>query len=100
MPPRETVRGSAGTPPTSLRRITVAERLSSPQVGLLWLVRLRWHALVALKVAMTLAPWLMGVSVPWVPAVALVSGIGLSNVALLLYARSGRPVTASGIGAV
>jgi two-component system, sensor histidine kinase RegB len=100
MPPRETAPGLAGTPQTSLRRITVAERLSSPQVGLLWLVRLRWHALVALKVAMTLAPWLMGVSVPWVPAVALVSGIGLSNIALLLYARSGRPVSAAGIGAV
>jgi two-component system, sensor histidine kinase RegB len=97
---RKAERRAAAAPQASLRRIGVAERLASPQVGLLWLVRLRWHALVALKVAMTLAPWLMGVSVPWVPAVALVGGIGLSNVALLLYARSGRPVSAAGIGAV
>ncbi len=78
----------------------MADRLSSPEVGLRWLVRLRWHALVALKVAMTLAPWLMGVSVPWLPAVALVSGIGLSNVALSFWARSGRRVSTAGIGGV
>lgn len=65
-----------------------------------WLVRLRWHALVALTVAVTLAPWLMGVSVPWMPALALVSGIGLSNVALLSWARSARHVRSAGIGLV
>lgn len=83
-----------------LRPISVAERLASPQYGLLWLVRLRWHALVALAVAMTLAPFLMGVSVPWLPAAALVTGIGASNLACLAWVRSERPVRTFAIGLV
>jgi two-component system sensor histidine kinase RegB len=83
-----------------LRAISVADRFSSPQVGLLWLVRLRWHALVGLAVAMTLAPWLMGVTVPWLPALALVTGIALSNLASLRWASTGRRVHASAIGAL
>jgi two-component system, sensor histidine kinase RegB len=83
-----------------LRPISVVERLESPRFGLLWLVRLRWHALVALAVAMTLAPWLMGVSVPWFLALALVSGIGLSNVLSLLWVRSGRAVHPAALGGV
>lgn len=83
-----------------LRPIPVADRLSSPQLGLLWLVRLRWHALGALALAMTLAPWLMGVSVPWLPAFAIGSGIGLSNLAALAWARSGRRVRALVPGAL
>jgi two-component system sensor histidine kinase RegB len=66
----------------------------------LWLVRLRWHALVAVGVAMTLAPYLMGVSVAWLPALGVVSGIGLSNVAALLWARSERPVRTAVLGLV
>jgi two-component system sensor histidine kinase RegB len=88
------------TPRAGLRPISVAERLASPQYGLLWLVRLRWHALVALAVAMTLAPLLMGVSVPWLPAVALVSGLGMSNLACLAWVRSERPVHPGAIGLV
>jgi two-component system sensor histidine kinase RegB len=83
-----------------LRPIPVADRLSSPQLGLLWLVRLRWHALGALALAMTLAPWLMGVSVPWMPAFAIGSGIALSNLAALAWARSGRRVRALVPGAL
>jgi two-component system sensor histidine kinase RegB len=84
----------------SLRPISVAERLSSPPVALLWLVRLRWHALVAVAVAMTLAPMLMGVSIAWGPAAIVVAGIGLSNVAALLWLRSERPVRTAALGAV
>jgi two-component system sensor histidine kinase RegB len=91
--------GRAG-PRGALRPISVAERLASPQYGLLWLVRLRWHALVALAVAMTLAPMLMGVSVPWLPAVALVGGLGVSNLACLGWVRSERSVRTSAIGLV
>jgi two-component system, sensor histidine kinase RegB len=91
-------RASAARRP--LRAISVAERFSSPHVALLWLVRLRWHALVALAAAMTLAPWLMGVSVPWLPALALVSGIALSNLACLNWARSGRRVHTAALGAL
>jgi two-component system sensor histidine kinase RegB len=84
----------------ALRPISVAERLASPQYGLLWLVRLRWHALVALALAMTLAPLSIGVSVPWLPAVALVSGLGVSNLACLAWVRSERPVHTGVIGLV
>jgi two-component system sensor histidine kinase RegB len=84
----------------ALRPISVAERLASPQVALLWLVRLRWHALVAVGVAMTLAPVLMGVSVAWLPALGVVSGIGVSNLAALLWARSERPVRSALLGLV
>jgi two-component system, sensor histidine kinase RegB len=63
-------------------------------------VRLRWHALVAVVVAMTLAPYLMGVSVAWLPAGGLVSGIGLSNLAALLWLRSERPVHTAALGVV
>ncbi|HTV19538.1 MAG TPA: ATP-binding protein [Polyangiaceae bacterium] len=87
-------------PRVVLRPISVAERLASPQYGLLWLVRLRWHALVALAVAMTLAPYSMGVSVPWLPAVGLVTGIGVSNLGCLAWLRSDRPVRTSAIGLV
>jgi two-component system sensor histidine kinase RegB len=69
-------------------------------VALLWLVRLRWHALVAVTVAMTLAPMLMGVSIPWGPATAVVGGIGLSNVLALLWLRSQRPVRTAALGVV
>ncbi|HEU4579838.1 MAG TPA: ATP-binding protein [Polyangiaceae bacterium] len=82
------------------RALPVAERLSSPRLGLLWLVRLRWHALGGIALAMTLAPWLMGVSVPWRPAFALVSGIALSNLGCAFWARSGRRVVAAAIGAL
>jgi two-component system sensor histidine kinase RegB len=90
----------ANGPGRPLRPISVAERFSSPHIALLWLVRLRWHALVALAVAMTLAPWLMGVSVPWLPALALVTGIALSNLLSLRWASSGRRVHASVLGAL
>jgi two-component system sensor histidine kinase RegB len=97
------VHGESDGSPSSrgaLRPISVAERLASPQVALLWLVRLRWHALVAVAVAMTLAPVLMGFSVAWLPALVLVSGLGLSNVAVLLWARSERPVRNEALGVV
>lgn len=94
------VRFGTGRATPRLRAISVAERLASPQYGLLWLVRLRWHALVALAVAMTLAPMLMGVSVPWLPAVAVVSGLGLSNLACLAWVRSERSVRTGAIGLV
>lgn len=78
----------------------MAERLASPQYGLLWLVRLRWHALVALAVAMTLAPLLTGVSVPWLPALAVVGCLGASNLACLGWLRSQRSVRTGAIGLV
>jgi two-component system sensor histidine kinase RegB len=90
--------GPSAAPRLPLRPISVAERLASPQVALLWLVRLRWHALVAVAVAMTLAPGLMGVSVRWTPALLLVSGIGLSNVLALAWVRSERPVRKAALG--
>jgi two-component system sensor histidine kinase RegB len=83
-----------------LRPISVAERLASPHVALLWLVRLRWHALAAVCLAMTLAPYLMGVSVAWLPALGVVGGIGVSNLAALLWARSERPVRTTVLGLV
>jgi two-component system sensor histidine kinase RegB len=89
-----------GTAPSPLRAIPVVERLSSPRFGLSWLVRLRWHALIALAVALTLAPWLMGVSVHWSVALALLTGIALSNGACLLWVRSRRAVPAAALGAV
>jgi two-component system sensor histidine kinase RegB len=92
-----------GTAPSGRRlprALPVAERLSSPRLGLLWLVRLRWHALGGIALAMTLAPWLMGASVPWRRAFALVSGIAVSNLGCALWARSGRPVAAGAIGAL
>jgi two-component system sensor histidine kinase RegB len=82
------------------RPSSVAERLASPQVALSWLVRLRWHALVALAVAMTLAPFSMGVSVAWLPAALLVGGVGLSNLVCLAWARSDRPVHPAALGGV
>jgi two-component system, sensor histidine kinase RegB len=92
--------GPSAAPRLPLRPISVAERLASPQMALLWLVRLRWHALVAMAVAMTLAPVLMDVSVPWTPALLLVSGIGLSNVLALAWVRSERPVRTAALGIV
>src|SRR6188768_2792203 len=91
----------AGRPGRSRpRALPVAERLSSPRLGLLWLVRLRWHALAGIALAMTLAPWLMGVSVPWRPAFALVGGIALSNLGCALWAGSDRRVSAAALGAL
>jgi len=83
-----------------LRALPVAERLSSPRIGLLWLLRLRWHALGGIALSMTLAPWLMGISVPWWPAGALIVGIALSNLVGSLWAGSGRPVPTAAIGAL
>ena len=48
------------------------------------------YAMVA--VALTLAPWLMGVSVHWSVALALLTGIALSNGACLWWGRSRRDV--------
>jgi two-component system sensor histidine kinase RegB len=87
-------------PARGRRPISVAERLASPQVALLWLVRLRWHALAAVCLAMTLAPYLMGVSVAWLPALGVVGGIGVSNLTALLWARSERPVRTGVLGVV
>lgn len=87
-------------PRAAVRPIPVAERLASPQYGLTWLVRLRWHALVALALAMTLAPFLMGVSVPWWPAAAVVSALGVSNLACIAWLRAERPVRGAAIGGV
>lgn len=87
-------------PRAALRPISVAERLASPQYGLSWLVRLRWHALVALALAMTLAPLSIDVSVPWLPAAALVSCLGGSNLACIAWLRSERPVRTAAIGGV
>ena len=81
-----------------MRALPVAERLSSPRLGLLWLVRMRWHALGGIALAMTLAPWLLGVSVPWRPAFALVGGIALSNLGCALWAGSGRRVSSAALG--
>lgn len=92
--------GSRRAARTPLRPISVAERLASPQYGLSWLVRLRWHALVAMAVAMTLAPFLMGVAVPWLPAAAVVSGLGVSNLLCIAWLRSERPVRTGAIGCV
>ena len=92
--------GTGAAPRATLRPISVAERLASPEYGLLWLVRLRWHALVALAVAMTLAPFLMGVSVPWLPAAAVVSVLGLSNLGCIAWLRSDRAVRTGAIGCV
>jgi len=78
----------------------VAERLSSPRIGLLWLARLRWHALGAIALAMTLAPWLMGVFVPWRSAFVLVGGLALSNVGCALWGHSERQVARGVLGAV
>ena len=92
--------GTASSGRTRLRALPVAERLSSPRLGLLWLVRLRWHALAGIALAMTLAPWLMGVSVPWRPAFALVGGIALSNLGCALWAGTGRRVSSAALGAL
>jgi two-component system, sensor histidine kinase RegB len=67
---------------------------------LLWLVRLRWHALAAVALAIALAPVTMGVSIAWLPAAGVVAGIGLSNLAALLWLRLGRPVRSAALGVV
>ncbi|MEO8179851.1 MAG: HAMP domain-containing sensor histidine kinase [Deltaproteobacteria bacterium] len=83
-----------------LQALPVAERLSSPRLGLLWLLRLRWHALGGIALSMTLAPWWLGIRVPWWPACGLVVGIALSNLGGSLWVRSERPVPSAAIGAL
>lgn len=88
----------ASGPRAGRRPTSVAERMASPHVALLWLVRLRWHALVAVALAMALAQVAMGATVAALPALGVVAGIALSNVVALFWARSDRPVRTAALG--
>ncbi|ATB50313.1 histidine kinase [Corallococcus macrosporus DSM 14697] len=78
----------------------MAARLSSSDIALGWLVRLRWHAVTGQALTVGVAARGLGLALPVTPLLALVAMTAVSNLLLALWLRREPEVRPGLLGAV
>lgn len=78
---------------------SLARSESEPHLALARLVQLRWGALAGQLVSLAVAAFGLGLSLPWLPLLALVGATAGSNLAMLAWLQRG-PVSTRHVGGV
>ncbi|WP_426757251.1 ATP-binding protein [Myxococcus sp. Y35] len=101
-PPRDAPAAPPSPPRSAFRRTAgdMVARLSSSDIALGWLVRLRWHAAAGQAVTVAFAVRGLELELPVAPLLALVATTALSNVFLALWLRRAPSIRPGLLGAV